>query len=77
MDSLFITTYKKGVRMGDGLMTHDKDNADDWYGDAQVKGHKIRLVISLSPAGRYRRAVYMDDSTTTDTETYGKCEPIR
>jgi hypothetical protein len=77
LDSLFITTYKKGVKTGEGLMTHDKDNAEDWYDDRQFEGHKMRLVITLSPAGRYRRAVYVDKSSSPRSETYGKCEPIQ
>jgi len=77
LDSLWIVTYNKGVKVGEGMMTHDKNNTDDWYDDAQTEGHKMRLVVSLSPAGRYRRAVYLDKSSTPRTEGYGKCQPIR
>ena len=77
-DNLLISqTYKRGVKTGENLLSKDKGESDSWFQEYTSKGHKFRLVISISPAGRYRRAVYVDNKITATAEGYGKCEPIQ
>jgi len=76
-DGLFVQTYKKGVMTGEDLMTHDKSSPQEWYSGFQSKDHKFHLIVTLSPSGRYRRAVYVDTKALPTSEGYGKCEAIR
>jgi hypothetical protein len=75
-DGLLVRTYTKGVQTGEDILTHAK-NPQDWYSDVQGKGHKFRLIVTLSPAGRYRRAAYVDNKMLPAAEVYGRCESIQ
>jgi hypothetical protein len=73
---LLSHTYRHGVKAAENLLAHDELDSNSWFDDYTSKGHKFRLVITLSPAGRYRRAVYVDTNILPAAETSGKCEPI-
>jgi hypothetical protein len=75
-DGLLVRIYTKGVKTGEDTLDRDKNDPQYWRSDINVKGHTFHLVVTLSPAGRYRRAVYVDDNPAVKSEGYGKCEPI-
>src|SRR5256885_13705509 len=74
---LLSQAYNHGVKLSTILLANDKDDSNSWYDDYKSKGHKFRLVITISPAGRYRRAVYLDNQVAPARESFGKCEPIQ
>ena len=76
-DGLLIRTYKKGVQTGEDMLDRDKNNPQSWRSEFKGKGYTFHLIVTLSPAGRYRRAVYVDDRSSVTSEGYGKCEPIQ
>ena len=77
-ESLLLSqAYSHGVKTMTSLLANDKDNPDSWYDVYKSKGHKFRLVLTISPSGRYRRAVYVDNKPTAAAGGYGKCEPIK
>ena len=77
VDSLVIRIYTKGVQTGEDTLDRDKNNPESWRSEITGKGHTFHLIVTLSPAGRYRRAVYVDGDAKVASEGYGKCEPIQ
>lgn len=77
LDGLMTQTYVKGIASGEDMLTQDKVNREQWHSYSQVKGHRFHLIVSLSPVGRYRRSVYVDNGFTPSAEGFGKCEPIQ
>jgi hypothetical protein len=73
---LFSQTYIRGVMTGESLLSHDKNQPNSWHEEYVNKGSTFQLVITMSPTGRYRRAVYTDKKPVAAFEKYGKCEPI-
>ncbi len=76
-DELVSTTYIKGVKTGDSVYDRDPRDPTSWDHTLKLRRHKLRLVVTISGTGRYRRVAYLDHDSRPLERLYGQCEAIR
>lgn len=76
-DELVSTTYIKGKKMGDSIYDRDPYDPTSWNHTLKLRRHKLRLIMTIDGAGRYKRVVYLDRDPRPLEKLYGQCEAIR
>jgi hypothetical protein len=85
-DSLISFAYTKGVRTQTVAFGRDKTDHNLWFAEFDLGDALMKIEMTLSPAGRYRRSVYVRSPNARAAATgdygapiddqFGRCEPI-
>ena len=76
-DMLMSVSYVRGVKTQEDLFDHDHEDSNSWYTSYDLHdGPRVRVTFSISPSGRFTRAVYVNQQPLAAFKMYGKCESM-